>query len=241
MIQLEGVARTYRARGGQAERVLQDVHLTIANGEMVALTGPSGAGTSTLMNILSCLDPPSDGRYLLDGVDVAGLSRRRLAKLRGQTMSFVLGSFDLISDLSLQRNVELPLVYTRTPVRRQRARQALDRVGLSGHYEQKPVELSGAQRQKAIIARALINDPEILLDDEPTRDLDAVSAGEIMRLLEELNEAGLTVIFCTHEEQIATYAKRVVRLRGGRIVSDRENPTPTHRPHRPDPPNLRVV
>lgn len=241
MIQLEGVARTYRARDGEMVRALQDVHLSIADGEMVALTGPSGAGTSTLMNILSCLDLPTDGRYLLNGVDVARLSKRRLATLRGSLMGFVVGSFDLITDLTVQRNIELPLIYARTRVRRQRAQHALDRVGLRGHYEQMPVELFTAQRQRAIIARALINDPRILLDDEPTRDLDATSAGEIMQLLGELNQAGLTVIYCTHEDQAATYAKRVVRLRGGRIVSDRENSSPTRRPHPPEPPRLRAV
>jgi putative ABC transport system ATP-binding protein len=241
MIQLDGVAKTFRAREGQTVLALQDIRLSIDDGEMVALIGPSGAGTSTLMNILSCLEAPTSGQYLLEGVETTCLSKRRLAKLRGSTMSFVVGSFDLIADLSVQRNVELPLIYTRTRVRRQRARQALDRVGLRGHCDRMPIELSAAQREKAIIARALINDPAALLHEEPTRDLDAVSAAEIMQLLSELNRAGLTVVFATHDEQSASYATRVVRLRGGRIVSDRENPASTRRPPPHEPPTLRAV
>jgi putative ABC transport system ATP-binding protein len=191
------------------------------------------------MNILSCLDLPTGGRYLLDGGDVGRLSKRALGKLRGRRVEFVFESFALISDVTVQRNVELPLIYTRARVRRQRARQALDRVGLSGHYDDMPVELFTAQRQKAVIARALINDPDLLLDDEPTRDLDLDSAEEIMELFAELNDAGLTVVYATHDEHAASFAKRVIRMRGGRVVSDRPNEERTRRG--PRPPTLRAV
>jgi putative ABC transport system ATP-binding protein len=239
VIQLKEVTKTYRTTDRNTVPALHGIDLSIETGEMVAIMGPSGAGTSTLMNILSCLDVPSAGRYLLDGIDVGRLSKRGLAKIRGRKVGFVFQSFNLIPNISVRRNVELPLIYTRTRVRRQRAQVALDRVGLRGHHDDMPIELFAAQRQKAIIARALINDPAILLDDEPTRDLDAESACEIMELFAELNEAGLTIIFSSHEEEATAYAKRVVRLRGGRIVSDREN-TPRRPPHR-EPPKLRAI
>jgi putative ABC transport system ATP-binding protein len=239
VIQLEGMSKFYRTTDRNTVPALQGIDLSIGEGEMVAIMGPSGSGASTLMNILSCLDLPSDGRYLLDGTDVGRLSKRGLAKVRGRKFGFVFQSFELISDVSVRRNVELPLIYTRAKVRRQRAQVALDRVGLRGHYDNMPVELFTAQKQKAVIARALINDPEFLLDDDPTRDLDDDSAREIMELFTELNEAGLTIIFSCHEEETASYAKRVVRLRGGRIVSDREN-IPRPRPRRA-PPKLKAV
>lgn len=240
MIQLDGVTKTY---GRTADRdmvpALHSLDLTIEAGEMVAITGPSGAGTSTLLNILSCLDPPTDGHYLLDGTDVGTLSKRALGKLRGRTIGFVFRSFNFLPNVSVQQNVELPLVYTRASVRRQRARVALDSVGLRGHYDDRPIELFSAQQQKALIARALINDPPILLDDEPTGDLDAESAVAIMDLFTELNDAGRTVIFSTHDEATAAYAQRIIRLRGGRVVSDRPNTSRT-RPRR-NPPRLTAV
>jgi putative ABC transport system ATP-binding protein len=239
MIQLERVTRTYRTADRDTVAALQGIDLTIEAGEMVAVTGSSGAGASTLMNVLSCLDRPSDGRYLLDGTDVGRLSKRALAKIRGRKIGFVFQSFKLIPNANVQHNVELPLLYTRAKVRRQRARVAIDRVGLRGHYYDNPVELFAAQQQKAVIARALINDPAILLDDEPTHDLDADSAREIMELFVKLNEAGCTIVYSTHDEDTLAYAKRVVRLHAGRIVSDRKN-TARCRP-RHNPPTLRAV
>jgi putative ABC transport system ATP-binding protein len=222
MIRLEKVSKVYRTTDHDTIAALQGVDLTVEPGEMVAVTGPSGSGTSTLMNVLSCLDLPSDGRYLLDGADVARLSKRALAKIRGRKIGFVFQSFKLIPNSNVQHNVELPLLYTRAKVRRQRARVALDRVGLRGHYDDNPVELFAAQQQKAVIARALINDPAILLDDEPTGDLDADS-----------------VIYSAHDEDTVAYAKRVVRLRAGRVVSDQANRA--RRRPRHNPPQLRAV
>jgi putative ABC transport system ATP-binding protein len=239
MIRLEKVSKVYRTTDHDTIAALQGIDLTVEPGEMVAVTGPSGSGTSTLMNVLSCLDLPSDGRYLLDGADVARLSKRALAKIRGRKIGFVFQSFKLIPNSNVQHNVELPLLYTRAKVRRQRARVALDRVGLRGHYDDNPVELFAAQQQKAVIARALINDPAILLDDEPTGDLDADSARQVMELFVELNEAGCTVIYSTHDEDTAAYAKRVVRLRAGRVVSDQANRA--RRRPRHNPPQLRAV
>lgn len=238
MIKLERVGKAYRSTERRDVPALFDIELTIEAGEMVAVVGPSGSGTSTLLNVLSCLDLPSDGRYLLDGVDVGRLSKRRLARLRGRLIGFVFGNFDLIPRASVQENVELPLLYRRAGVRRRRARAALDRVGLRGHYGDRPVELFEAQRQKALIARALINDPAVLLDDDPTGGLDAGSATEIMELFAELNDAGRTIIYCTHDEDVAAWATRIVRMRAGRVVSDRRNVP--YRPHRPRP-HLRAV
>lgn len=238
MIQLEHVGRTYRNTDRETVPALQDIELRIEPGEMVAVTGPSASGLSTLMNVLACLDLPHEGRYRLDGTEVTRLSKRALAKLRGRQIGFVFQSFSLIANSTVQQNVELPLIYRRTRrVRRRRAREALDRVGLRGHYDDMPIELFAAQQQKALIARALINDPPVLLDDEPTSDLDAASAAEVMALFVELNEAGRTIVYATHDEDAAACAQRIVRLRGGRIVSDRKN-VPQH-PKRP--PKLRAV
>lgn len=225
MIELVGVGKAYRGR----VEALREVSLTIADGEMVAIMGPSGSGTSTLLNILGCLDLPTSGTYRLDGTDVSRLSKRGLAKLRGRTIGFVFGNFQLLPDVTVQRNVELPMIYHRAGKRRAKARQALARVGLAGHESDMPVELFEAQRQKVLIARALINDPPVLLDDEPTGELDPDSAAEIMRLFVELNEAGRTIVYVTHRDEVAGYAQRVIRLSEGRVVSDQ--PT-SRRPRR---------
>ena len=239
MIELEAVSKAYRTGARVDVPALHEVNLTINDGEMVALIGPSGSGTSTLMNVLSCLDLPSEGRYRLDGTDVGRLSKRRLAKLRGRSIGFVFQSFDLIPDITVQRNVELPMIYTRARLRRARARRALERVGLGGHEQDMPIELFAAQRQKVLIARALINDPAILLDDEPTGDLDPDSSRQILELFGELNAAGRTVVFATHREETAARAHRVVRLSEGRVVSDVRT---GKRPGAPGaPPTLRAV
>jgi len=239
VIELEAVSKAYRTGARVDVPALHEVNLTINDGEMVALIGPSGSGTSTLMNVLSCLDLPSEGRYRLDGTDVGRLSKRRLAKLRGRSIGFVFQSFDLIPDITVQRNVELPMIYTRARLRRARARRALERVGLGGHEQDMPIELFAAQRQKVLIARALINDPAILLDDEPTGDLDPDSSRQILELFGELNAAGRTVVFATHREETAARAHRVVRLSEGRVVSDVRT---GKRPGAPGaPPTLRAV
>jgi putative ABC transport system ATP-binding protein len=219
VIQLEGVTKAYQM-GKQKIEVLHGIDLAIDDGEMVAIMGPSGSGKTTLMNIVGCLDVPTSGRYLLDGTDVSRLSERRLAKLRSRKIGFVFQSFNLVARTSAVRNVELPLVYAGVRSRRNPARHALEQVGLGDRQKHLPSELSGGQQQRVAIARALINDPAILLADEPTGNLDTTSSAEILKLLGELNDAGRTVVVITHEEEIARCAKRVVRMRDGRIVSD---------------------
>ncbi len=219
MIQLEDVTKVYRM-GSVEVRALYGVDLAIDDGDLVAIMGPSGSGKTTLMNILGCLDVPTSGRYLLDGTDVSTLSDNRLAKIRSRKIGFVFQSFNLVPRTSAVRNVELPLVYAGIGDRRTRARRALESVGMGDRQKHMPNELSGGQQQRVAIARALINDPTMLLADEPTGNLDTASSVEILKLLGGLNDAGRTVIIITHEEDIARFAKRVVRLRDGRIVSD---------------------
>ncbi len=219
MIQLEDVSKAYQM--GKVEvPVLHGVDLTINHGELVAIMGPSGSGKTTLMNILGCLDVPTSGRYLLDGTDVSRLSDNRLARIRSRRIGFVFQSFNLVARTSAIRNVELPLVYAGVRSRRNPARLALEQVGLGERHKHLPNELSGGEQQRVAIARALINDPALLLADEPTGNLDTVSSVEIMRLLGVLNEAGRTVVIITHEEEVARFTKRVVRMRDGRVESD---------------------
>jgi putative ABC transport system ATP-binding protein len=219
MIQIEDVSKAYQM-GKIKVPVLRNFDLTINDGDMVAIMGPSGSGKTTLMNILGCLDVPTSGRYLLDGIDVSRLSDKRLAKIRSRKIGFVFQSFNLVSRTSAIRNVELPLVYAGVRDRRNRARLALEQVGLGERQKHMPNELSGGQQQRVAIARALINDPALLLADEPTGNLDTTSSIEIMKLLVALNDAGRTVVIITHEEEVAQFAKRVVRMRDGHIESD---------------------
>ncbi|GAA1252328.1 ABC transporter ATP-binding protein [Pseudonocardia aurantiaca] len=221
MIELDGVSKIYKT-GAVELRALDSVNLTIADGDLVAIMGPSGSGKSTMMNILGCLDVPSEGRYRLDGIDVGRLRDNRLADIRNTRIGFVFQSFNLIPRTSAARNVELPLIYAGVGgrARRTRARAALERVGLGERIRHMPNELSGGQQQRVAIARALVTEPTMILADEPTGNLDSVSTVEIMRLLVELNDAGRTVLLITHEDEVAAFAKRVVRLRDGRIVSD---------------------
>ena len=219
MIQLEDVSKAYQM-GKITVPVLHGIDLTIDDGELVAIMGPSGSGKTTLMNILGCLDVPTSGRYLLDGTDVSRLSDNRLAKIRSRKIGFVFQSFNLVSRTSAIRNVELPLTYAGARARRNLARLALEQVGLSDREKHLPNELSGGQQQRVAIARALINDPTLLLADEPTGNLDTTSSIEIMKLLDALNDAGRTVVIITHEEEVARFAKRIVRMRDGRIESD---------------------
>ncbi|WP_064745411.1 ATP-binding cassette domain-containing protein [Pseudonocardia acaciae] len=224
MIQLEGVSKVYRA--GPAEvRALDAVDLTIDDGELVAIMGPSGSGKSTLMNILGCLDVPSSGRYLLDGVDVARSGDDELADIRGRKIGFIFQAYNLLARTTAVANVELPLLYSRDGTRRQRALAALAEVGLADRTDHLPTELSGGQQQRVAIARALVTEPTMLLADEPTGNLDSATSVEIAEMLVRLSDAGRTVVLITHEEEIAAFARRVIRLHDGQVVSDSLNDT----------------
>ncbi|WP_028921446.1 ABC transporter ATP-binding protein [Pseudonocardia acaciae] len=220
MIEFEGVTKIYRM-GTVELRALNNVSLTIENGDLVAIMGPSGSGKSTMMNILGCLDVPTEGTYKLEGVDVGSLSSNQLADIRNGRIGFVFQAFKLIPRISAMRNVELPMVYGGIGNRRRKALAALKRVGLATHTNHMPSELSGGQQQRVAIARAIITDPVMILADEPTGNLDTQTTTEIMRILVELNEAGRTVVLITHDEEVASFARRVVTLRDGEIVSDR--------------------
>jgi putative ABC transport system ATP-binding protein len=224
VIELEAVSKLYRT-GPIKVHALSAVDLTIDEGDIVAIMGPSGSGKSTMMNILGCLDVPTSGKYMLNGIDVSKLRENRLAEIRNRQIGFVFQSFNLIARTSAVRNVELPLIYAGVGRRhrRARARAALERVGLGDRQNHMPNELSGGQQQRVAIARALVTDPAMILADEPTGNLDSASTVEIMRLLAELNETGRTVVLITHEDEVAGFAKRVIELRDGKIVRDVRN------------------
>jgi len=222
VIRVEGLRRVY-ATGKTEVQALRGVDLAVAPGEMVAIMGPSGSGKSTLMNILGCLDRPSEGSYHLDGVRVDGLSKNALADIRNAKIGFVFQGFNLLARTSALENVELPLLYDRSDRRldtRRTAREALERVGLGDRVRHEPSELSGGQQQRVAIARALVTRPAILFADEPTGNLDTRTSLEVMALFQELNAQGLTVLMVTHEHDIARYTRRVIELRDGRIIRD---------------------
>jgi len=225
IIEIANLVKRYEM-GDEEVFALQGVTLTIARNEYVALMGPSGSGKSTLMNMLGCLDTPTSGTYLFNGENVSEMDDDDLAEIRNREIGFVFQTFNLLPRASALQNVELPLVYAGMPKaeRMQRATQALDRVGLSDRMDHKPNELSGGQRQRVAIARALVTSPSIILADEPTGNLDSKTGQDIMRLFGELWRGGNTVILVTHEEDIARHARRIIRLRDGRIESDEVNP-----------------
>ena len=221
VIDLRQVTKTY-GNGKIEVTALNAVDLTVERGDFVAIMGPSGSGKSTLMNIIGCLDVPTRGRFSLDGVDVRTLDEAALAQVRLRKIGFVFQSFNLIPRTSAVANTELPLTYAgvKPKERRQRALAALEAVGLADRADHLPSELSGGQQQRAAVARALVSDPAMLLADEPTGNLDSASTADVMRLFARLNGEGRTVVLITHEDEVAAYASRVVRLRDGRIVSD---------------------
>jgi len=223
VIHLEEVRKSYFL-GKQELPVLMGLNLDIQRNEFVALMGPSGSGKSTLMNIIGCLDTLSSGRYLLNEKDVSQLKDNELAEIRNQEIGFVFQQFNLLPRLSALENVALPLIYAgvRKKERNERAAEMLQKVNLADRAHHKPNELSGGQIQRVAIARALVNNPSIILADEPTGNLDSKTSVEIMHLLSTIHQQGNTVVLVTHEEDIARYANRVVRLRDGRIESDRK-------------------
>ncbi len=221
LISLDKVTKLYRS-GDSEFAALRAVDLTIEPGEFVAITGSSGSGKSTMMNILGCLDTPSSGHYRLDGRDVAGLSRVELAEVRNRTIGFVFQSFNLLPRTSAAENVELPLIYAKVPPaeRRRRSLEALERVGLAKRSGHQPSQLSGGQQQRVAIARALVARPPLILADEPTGNLDSATSLDIMQLLSALRDSGITIVFVTHEPDIAAFAARKLTMRDGVIVGD---------------------
>jgi len=225
MIQVQDIKKKYQTGPGAEVHALRGVSLTIEPGEFVAIMGPSGCGKSTLMNILGTLDRPDSGNYRLHGEDVAVLDDKALSRLRNRRIGFVFQSFNLLPLASAQENVSLPLLYAQTPGDvAERSRKALELVGLVDRAHHRPGELSGGQQQRVAIARALVTDPEIILADEPTGNLDTRASAEVMAVLEELAEKGKTVVLVTHEPDIAAYTRRVITLRDGQVVSDAPTP-----------------
>jgi putative ABC transport system ATP-binding protein len=220
-IDVRDVTKTYDLGDVKVE-ALRGVSFTIDRGEYVAIMGPSGSGKSTLMNLLGCLDRPTQGRYLLDGTDVSTLSDDELAHIRLKKLGFVFQGFNLLARTSAMKNVALPLFYAGlgTRARNGLAAEQLREVGLGDRMDHKPSELSGGQQQRVAIARALVNDPAVVLADEPTGNLDSQTSEEIMGLFHQLNDGGRTIIMVTHDEDVASHAKRIIRVRDGRIVDD---------------------
>ncbi len=221
LIELENVARTY-VMGDVTVQALRGVSLTIGRGEFVAIMGSSGSGKSTLMNTLGCLDRPTSGHYRLQGREVSQMSRDELALLRNRTLGFVFQNFNLLSRTSALENVELPLLYAGISAseRTRRATAALTRVGLGSRLDHHSSQLSGGQQQRVAIARALVGEPQVILADEPTGNLDSSTSVEVMALLQELGASGITVVLVTHEADIAAHASRVIVMRDGQVLSD---------------------
>jgi len=221
VIRLTSLTRTYKV-GSESVHALREVDLNVGQNEYVAVMGHSGSGKSTLMNLLGCLDKADAGEYELNGINTTKMNAARLAHVRNQQIGFVFQSFELLPRVSALKNVELPLIYSDIPFwqRRKRAKQALDRVGLGDRITHKPNQLSGGEKQRVAVARALVSEPSLLLADEPTGNLDSATSAGIMDLFEQLYQEGQTIIMVTHEADIAAHARRVVRMKDGQIYSD---------------------
>lgn len=221
LIELKDIMKTY-VMGDNVVHALNHVDVTIDYGEFTSIMGASGSGKSTMMNILGCLDRPTSGEYFLDGKEIAGYNDDELAHTRNAKIGFVFQNFNLLPKLTAQANVALPLIYAGVSEaeRMERAKRALEAVGLGDRLDHKPMEMSGGQRQRVAIARALINDPPVIMADEPTGNLDTKSSYEIMDIFKKMNEQGKTVIMVTHEPDIAAYTKRILVMRDGKLVSD---------------------
>lgn len=226
MIELEGITKTYTI-GTEKVAVLKDIHLTVEDGEFLAIMGPSGSGKSTLMNIIGFLDRPTAGTYSLNGREIKNLSDQELARIRNETIGFVFQQFHLLPRFTALKNVELPLIYAgvKKHERLTRAREALEKVGLAERIDFLPNRLSGGQKQRVAIARAIVNNPQIILADEPTGALDSKTSAQIMELFTKLNkEEGTTIVVVTHERGVAAYADRIVFVRDGQIMQDEADP-----------------
>ncbi len=221
IVHLDGVGKTY-STGAASVHALQDIDLSFMQGEYVSIMGPSGCGKSTLLNLLGCLDRPTSGRYFLGDDDVSTLDDNALSAIRGTRLGFIFQSYNLIQQLTVLENIEVPLYYQGVPaeVSRERATALAERVGLQHRLHHKPFELSGGQQQRVGIARALVNDPLVILADEPTGNLDSTSGAEILTLFDELHQQGKTLIMVTHDEDIGRRSLRVVRLHDGRLAAD---------------------
>lgn len=227
LIDIANIKKYYYV-GNVVVKALEGVTLQIRRNEYVAIMGPSGSGKSTLMNILGCLDTPTEGTYVLNGTDVSKLEDDRLAEIRNKEIGFVFQTFNLLPRYTALENVVLPLIYAGYPKqeRTEMAKEAIEKVSLTDRMEHKPNELSGGQRQRVAVARALVNNPSIILADEPTGNLDSKTSIDIMNLFEEIYRQGNTIIVVTHEEDIARHSRRIIRLRDGLIESDELNPNP---------------
>jgi putative ABC transport system ATP-binding protein len=217
LIHLESITKVY-GMGDAEVAALRDFSLSVASGESLAVMGPSGSGKSTLMNILGCLDTPTSGRYWFAGQDVSRLNETELAHVRNRRIGFVFQQFQLLPKLSAWRNVELPLLYRNVQDRRGLALQALEQVGLANRVDHRPTQLSGGQQQRVAIARALVTNPDLILADEPTGNLDSASSRDVLAVLHDLNEQGRTIIIITHDPEVAPVARRTVHVRDGRLV-----------------------
>jgi len=228
VIRADGLSKTYQM-GDVTVRALNGATFEVRTGEMMSIMGPSGSGKSTLMNILGCLDQPTSGTYWLDGTETSQLDDDELASIRNKKIGFVFQQFNLLARTSALEQVELPLLYAGVSQRRKRALAALERVGLADRSHHRPTELSGGQQQRVAIARALVGEPAIILADEPTGALDSRTSEEVMAIFQQLNREGITVVFVTHERDIAEHTRRIIRLTDGRIASDLSIPVDEQR------------